>query len=178
MINACHDLPASGGHLAFKATFDRVRDCYWWPTMQGDLQSHCTGCEACQHRKTPHRRPPLPKRSRTSRTAVSASSHRSRRIQSPRIVNMLSVIDHLTRFVILAPIRTKAATTIARVLVDRVFSVFGVPEMLHLTKVQSSKINLSESYKHFLVTSKLVPDHTGHKVIPYWSMCIVLCIIC
>ena len=26
VISASHDLPASGGHLAFKATFDRVRD--------------------------------------------------------------------------------------------------------------------------------------------------------
>ena len=43
----------------------------------------------------------------------------------------MSLIDHLTRFVILAPFRNKAATTIARVLVDRVFSVFGVPEILH-----------------------------------------------
>ena len=34
-------------------------------------------------------------------------------------------------FVILAPIRNQEATTIARVLEDRVFSVFGVPEILH-----------------------------------------------
>ena len=37
LMQACHDLPASGGHLTFKATFDRVRDRYWWPTMQGDI---------------------------------------------------------------------------------------------------------------------------------------------
>ena len=42
----------------------------------------------------------------------------------------MSVIDQLRCFVILAPIR-EAATTIARVLVDRAFPVFGVPEMLH-----------------------------------------------
>ena len=42
-----------------------------------------------------------------------------------------SVIDHLTRLVILAAIANKEATTIARTLVDRVFSVFGVPEGLH-----------------------------------------------
>ena len=55
----CH---GSGGHPAFKATFDRNRDHYWWPTMQGDIQSYCTinSCDACQRRKTPHRLPPLP----------------------------------------------------------------------------------------------------------------------
>ena len=28
--------------------------------MQGNIQSYCTSCDACQRRKTPHRRPPLP----------------------------------------------------------------------------------------------------------------------
>ena len=42
IVQACHDFPASGGHLAFKATFDRVRDRYWWPTMLGDIQSYCS----------------------------------------------------------------------------------------------------------------------------------------
>ena len=43
----------------------------------------------------------------------------------------MSVIDHLTRFVILAAITNKEATTIAHTLVDRLFSVFRVPELLH-----------------------------------------------
>ena len=50
----------TGGHLVFKVTFDRVIDRYWWPTMQRDIQSYCTSCDACQRRKTPHRRPSLP----------------------------------------------------------------------------------------------------------------------
>ena len=41
------------------------------------------------------------------------------------------MIDHLTRFVLLAAIPNKEATTIARTIVDRVFAVFGVPELLH-----------------------------------------------
>ena len=43
----------------------------------------------------------------------------------------MSVIDHLTRFVILAAVPNREATTIAGTLVDRVFSAFGVPEVLH-----------------------------------------------
>ena len=29
IVHSCHDLPASGGHLAFQATFDKIRDRYW-----------------------------------------------------------------------------------------------------------------------------------------------------
>ena len=57
VTNACHDLPASVGHLAFKSTFDRVRDRYWWPTMHSDVAGHVQSCLSCRHRKTSHRPP-------------------------------------------------------------------------------------------------------------------------
>ncbi|CAB1100197.1 unnamed protein product [Ectocarpus sp. CCAP 1310/34] len=44
---------------------------------------------------------------------------------------ILSVIDHLTRFVILIPIKSEKAVVVVRNLVDRVFSVFGPPDTLH-----------------------------------------------
>ena len=44
---------------------------------------------------------------------------------------ILSVIDHLSLFVILIPIKDKAARTIVRHVIERVFSVFGPPETLH-----------------------------------------------
>ena len=44
---------------------------------------------------------------------------------------ILSVIDHLSRFVILIPIKDKAARTIVRHVIERVFSVFDPPEALH-----------------------------------------------
>ena len=47
------------------------------------------------------------------------------------IVSSFSVIDHLARFVILIPIKDKAARTIFLHLIERVFSVFGSPETLH-----------------------------------------------
>ena len=43
----------------------------------------------------------------------------------------MSVIDHLTRFLVVVAISDKPAATIARVLVERVLSVFSAPETLH-----------------------------------------------
>lgn len=31
VTQACNNLPASGGYLAFKASYDRIRDRCWWP---------------------------------------------------------------------------------------------------------------------------------------------------
>ena len=96
------------------------------------LSEVCTSCDACQRRKTPHRRPPLP----TGHVPVERQFQRVAVDVEYKTVpqgckHVLSVIDHLARFVILAAIPNKEATTIARTLVDRVFSVFGVPELLH-----------------------------------------------
>ena len=43
----------------------------------------------------------------------------------------MSVIDHITRVLVLVAISDKSATTIACVLVERVFSVISAPETLH-----------------------------------------------
>ena len=121
-MQACHGLPASGGYLAFKATLNRVRDRYWWPTMQGDIQSYCTKCDACQRRKTLHRRPPLPTghvlvERPFQRVAIDLVEYKT---VSQGCKYVSSVIDHLTRSDILAAIPNKEATRIARTLVDRV----------------------------------------------------------
>ena len=123
IMQACHDLPASGGHSAFKATFDGVRDRYWWPTMQRDIQSYCNSCDACQRRKTPHRRPLLPTGNIPvdrpfQRVAIDLVEYKT---VSQGCKYVLSVINHLIRFVIFDAIPNKEATTIARTLVDRVF---------------------------------------------------------
>ena len=60
VVHSCHDLPASGGHLAFKATLDKIRDRHWWRTISEDVANHNKCCSSCQHRKTSHRCPKLP----------------------------------------------------------------------------------------------------------------------
>ena len=60
VLHACHDHVMSGGHIAYKHTFDKVHDRFWRPTLHHDVKTRCQDCHACQRRKTPHRRPKLP----------------------------------------------------------------------------------------------------------------------
>ena len=134
VINACHDLPASGGLLVFKGTFDKVRDLYWWPTMHSDVAEHVESCLPRQRRETSHRPPTLPTGHRPVTipfqiVAVDLVEYKSKS-EGNRFI--LSVIDHLTRFLVLIPIKSKEAAVVVRHhLIDRVFSVFGPPETLH-----------------------------------------------
>ena len=60
VLHACHDHAMSGGHLANKHTFDKVRDRFWWPALHHDVKTWCHDYQACQRRKSPHRRAKLP----------------------------------------------------------------------------------------------------------------------
>ena len=149
VIIACHDLPASGGHLAFKGTFDEVRDRYWWPTMHSDVAEHVESCLSCQHRKTSHRPPTFlaehwPVTKSFQVVAVDLVEYKFKS-EGNRFI--LSVIDHLTRFLILIPIKSKEAAVVVRHLIDRVFSVFGPPETFHSDQ---GKIFENQSCKNFV----------------------------
>ena len=133
VINACHYLPSSGGHLAFKGTFDKVRDRYWWPTMHSDVAEHVESCLPCQRRKSSHRSPTLPTGHRPAArpfqiVAVDVVEYKSKS-EGNRFI--LSVVDHPTRFLIMIPIKSEEAAVVVRQLVDRIVLVFGPPETLH-----------------------------------------------
>ena len=59
ILHAYHDHVLSGGHLAFRPTYENIRQKYWWPTISRDVREWCEKCQACQRRKTAHNRPKL-----------------------------------------------------------------------------------------------------------------------
>ena len=101
--------------------------------MPTDVHPHVETCLSCQRRKSFYRPPKLPVGHRPVTRAfqcVAVDIVESKSMsESNRFI--LSVIDHLTRFVILVDIKDMAARTIVRHLIERVSSVFGSPETLH-----------------------------------------------
>ena len=131
--NACNDLAASGGHLAFKDTFDTIQDSFRWPTMPTDVRTHIEACVSCQHSKSSHRPPELPVGHRPVTRAfqciVLNLVNYKRLPQGNRLI--LSVIDRSTRFVILITVKDATTRTIVRHLIERVFSASGPSATLH-----------------------------------------------
>ena len=81
VLHACHDHAMSGGHLAYKHTFDKVRDRFWWPTLHRDVKTWCQDCQACnvgRHRTAG----PSYLLSSTCRSPISTCFNRSCRIQN------------------------------------------------------------------------------------------------
>ena len=101
--------------------------------MSTDVRTHIEACLFCQHRKSSHRPPKTPVGHRPVTrafqcVAVDLVEYIS---LSQRNRFILSVIDQRSRFVILIAINNKAARTMVRHLIERVFSVLGPPETLH-----------------------------------------------
>ena len=135
VINACRDLQASGGHLLFKSTLDESVIIIGGPrcTMHSDVVEQVESCLSCQHRKTCHRPPTLPTghgpvTKSFQVVAVDLVEYKSKS-EGNRFI--LSIIDHLARFLILIPIKSEEAAVVVRHLIDRVFSMFDPPEPLH-----------------------------------------------
>ena len=138
VMHAYHDHALSGGHLAFRPTYEKIRHKYWWPSMPRDIRNWCLDCQACQRRKTPHRRPKLPTghvpvQRPFERISVDLVEYKtlSKSRTGTYCKYVLTMMDHLTRFAILTPIPNKSAETVANVLIEKIFSIFGPPEMLH-----------------------------------------------
>ena len=60
ILHAYHNHVLLGGHLAFRPTYEKIRQEYWWPTISRDVPEWCEKCQSCRRRKTAHNRPKLP----------------------------------------------------------------------------------------------------------------------
>ena len=129
VLHACHDHAMSGG----------LRDRFWWPTLHRDVKPWCQDCQACQRRKTPHRRPKLPTGHLPvdrpfQRVSIDLVEYKTELLfpTGMKCSYALTVIDNFTRFAALVALPDKKEEqTIAKALVERVFGIFGPPETLH-----------------------------------------------
>ena len=120
------------GHLAEKKVYDRLCRYYWWKGIRSDVRHHCRGCLTCVTRKggrKPTRPPlhPIPVGGPFHRLGVDV-------LQLPltRSGNRYVMVfaDYLTKWIEAFPVPDQSAETIARLLVEKVVCVHGVPEQL------------------------------------------------
>ena len=149
VLHACHDHAMSGGHLAYKQTFDKVRDRFWWPTLHRDVKTWCQDCQACQRRKTPHRGPKLP----TGHlpvdrpfqcVSIDLVEYKTESVSPTglKCSYALTIIDHFTRFAALVALPTRKSRPLRKLLwngylVSSDRSRHSIP-----IKARSSKIKL------------------------------------
>ena len=124
---------AMGAHLGEEKLLNQVKQRFYWPGHFNDVKNWCRTCPTCAVSKTPPKKP---------RAALhSIQSGYPLQIVATDILGplpessagnsyLLVVGDYFSRFMEAYPIHNMEAPTVARVLLDKFFCHFGIPEQL------------------------------------------------
>ena len=119
VLHAYYDHVPSGGHLASRPTYDKIRQKYWWPNVNRDLRNWCQDCQDCQRRKTAHNRTKMPTghvpvQRPFKRISVDLVDYKTESVPAAgiRCKYVFSMMDYLTRYAALTPIPNKLAVTV------------------------------------------------------------------
>lgn len=128
-IRRCHS-GMVGGHMGLRKTIEQVHRRFYWLTWRGDISRYCRRCIACcsYHRGKLARTAPLQpieagapfERLSIDLTGPHCKSDRGH-------IWILTCVDPYTKWAEAFPLRNKEAETVARVLVEQVFTRFGTP---------------------------------------------------
>ena len=120
----------NGGHLGLRRAERQLQKRYYWPGWRHEVRQAQRRCEACARYKKPQN----PRQGQLQPMVVGEPWERiGIDITGPHLTSargnsyILTVIDHFSKWVELFPIRNQEASTVAKILVDRIICQHGCP---------------------------------------------------
>ena len=131
VMTESHSSPMAG-HFAGKKLYKSLARHWWWPRMYSDVIEFCRSCPQCVIVNSSGRvnRPPLhpiPVQRPFQIFGVDVMDLPLTRSGNRHVVVFQ---DFLTKWPLVFPVKDQKALTLARLLVEEVIPVFGVPEAL------------------------------------------------
>ena len=131
-IDGCH---RSVGHQGCDRTLSLMKEQFWWPGMSQALLKAVANCGRCIQYDTKGQLPPMQPIICTEPMELVHIDYIGMEVtiatdKKPIVWNVLVVIDHFTRYVQAFITKNHTARTMARVLYNNYFSVFGFPQRL------------------------------------------------
>ena len=131
-LEGLHD---NAGHLGVQKTLSLVRDCFFWPKMARDVETHGKSCERCIKRKTPAQVAPMTPIQGTHPLQFVTMDYLTIE-KAMGYENILVIIDHFTKFAQAYPARNQKAVTTAKLVLDFIRR-YGFPEKFHSDQGQN-----------------------------------------
>lgn len=143
--------PTVRSHCGMGKTIAALRQYFYWPKMVAQVREYVNNCVVCKETKAPNRilRPPMGAETITHRPWQKIYMDfigpfpRSKQGNSFIFI----VLDHLTKFVVLKPMRNATSANVIKFLESEIFHKFGVPQMVH---TDNGKQFTSSDFEMFL----------------------------
>jgi hypothetical protein len=147
-----------GGHFGIRRTMDAVKQRAYWVGWGADTRQFCQSCAECAsyHRGSAPRQGPLQQMTTGcpwERLGVDVTGPHPK--SSRGHVYILTVIDYFSKWADAYQMRNQEATTVAKILVERLFAYFGTPIQIlmdrggnfqsHLFKELLSRLNIDQA---------------------------------
>lgn len=122
-------------HCGVRKTLEKLRRYFYWPSMAKQVHEYVSACDTCKQSKAPKYtlRPPMGKQMCVDRPwqriciDLIGPYPRSTTGNSFALV----VLDQLTKYVLIKPLRKATTESVGSFLESEVFHVYGVPEFVH-----------------------------------------------
>ena len=131
VLSLIHDVPHAG-HPGRDRSIREARTKYYWKTMRKDIENYVLNCEVCaKHKGTTGKTAPIleyPIPNKPWDTVAIDILQLPRSHQGSLYV--LVAVDHFSRFVVLAPLKTKSAIEVAHAFITNIICQFTTPKVL------------------------------------------------
>lgn len=158
IIKHYHDDPIVGGHVGRNRLLFKIKSKYVWKNMSKDIRDFVNLCHLCQINKAkikniePMKITDTPEKS-LDKVIIDTIGPLPKSINNNQYV--LSIIDDLTKYLVMIPIPNKEAKTVARALFDNYILVFG-PMRIIVSDRGTEYVNqvTTELFNLFRITHK------------------------
>ena len=127
-----HDY-AAAAHLGSQKTLGKIKERFYWYGCRKDVEYWCRTCDICASRKPPYRRAKAPmKQYNVGYPPEQCSLDIMGPLPSSNNAKYLLLVScYFTKWLMVIPLETNDAKTVATKLIERFVSVLGVPATLH-----------------------------------------------
>lgn len=133
IISNAHN-PPTAAHGGIDKTIDLIRRFYFWPKLAKDVRTFVAECQICKVTKAPNYtlRPPMGQAFKSERPLQRLYVDFLGPYPRSKSGNttILIVLDHMSKFVWLKPLRKASAKNLVHFLEEDIFHAFGVPETI------------------------------------------------
>jgi hypothetical protein len=144
ILKANHDDPVAG-HLAFKRTFHKIRERYWWKDMKKDIQHWVESCRDCGSRRTPNdlkaeHMEPIPVGDPFQTIGMDFIGPLPRTKKGMQYI--LVITEYVTKWAEAFATEDCTAMTVAKILVEEFITRHGAPAKIITDRGKHFKANL------------------------------------